>query len=130
MLPVSFLHLIIFLSDFSFYAHLFFSLIRLIIFKKCYCLYLSLNYFSADQVKDYLKNFEDHFINFNILLYATQIVYKHLSFVNLFLTFVLFSLLEDDLNEHSFLLYQQHLKILIILKFLYQLNFLLVVLVL
>lgn len=128
MLPVSFLHLIIFLSGFSFYGHLFFGLIHLIVFKKGYCLYLSLNYFSVNQFKDYLKNFEDHFINFNKLLYAIQLTYKHLNFVSVYLTFVLFGLLEDDLIEHSHLPYQQHLKILIILKFLYQLNFLLVVL--
>lgn len=128
MLPVSFLHLIIFLSGFSFYGHLFFALIHLIIFENSYYLYSSLNYFSAIRFKDYLKNFEDHFIHFNKLLYAIQIAYKHLNFVNVFLAFVLSNLLEDGLNEHSFLPYRHHLKILIILKFLYQLNFQLVVL--
>ena len=95
MQPISFLQLIIFLFDFSFYEDLFFSLNHLITFENSY--YLLFTHFLAYQ--DYLKNSEGHFINFDKLLSAIQLIYNHLNFVIVVLTFVM--ILEDWLNEHS-----------------------------
>ena len=89
MQPISFLQLIIFLFSFSFSGDLFFILNHLISFENNY--YLLFNHFLAYQ--DYSKKSEGHFINFDIQLYAIQIIYNHLSFVIVVLTFVM--LLED-----------------------------------
>ena len=102
---VSFLRLIVFLSDFGFFWGLLLGLSLPITSKNNYC--------------HYWKNFIGRFLDFNKLLYAIQIIYNRLSFVNAGLAFVV----ADLLNEHSFLPCQDLLKIPTSLRFGYLLNF-------
>ena len=102
---VSFLRLIVFLSDFGFFWGLLLGLSLPITSKNNYC--------------HYWKNFISRFLDFNKLLYAIQIIYNRLSFVNAGLAFVV----ADLLNEHSFLPCQDLLKIPTSLRFGYLLNF-------
>ena len=102
---VSFLRLIVFLSDFGFFWDLLLGLSLPITSKNNYC--------------HYWKNFISRFLDFNKLLYAIQIIYNRLSFVNAGLAFVV----ADLLNEHSFLPCQDLLKIPTSLRFGYLLNF-------
>ena len=102
---VSFLRLIVFLSDFGFFWGLLLGLSLPITSKNNYC--------------HYWKNFISRFLDFNKLLFAIQIIYNRLSFVNAGLAFVV----ADLLNGHSFLPCQDLLKIPTSLRFGYLLNF-------